>query len=89
MNGMTLSALAYMLRQRVDRPVEDRTGLTGKFVAELDWALERRPGSRDAVPNDGVMLVTALQEQLGLKLQRERVDVDVVVIERVERPTED
>jgi uncharacterized protein (TIGR03435 family) len=87
MNGMTLSALTYMLRQRVDAPVEDRTGFTGNFVVELDWALER-PGSPDAVPDDGVMLVTALQEQLGLKLQRERVDVEVVVIDRVERPAE-
>jgi uncharacterized protein (TIGR03435 family) len=60
----------------------------GSFVAELDWALERRPGSPDAVPDEGVALVTALQEQLGLKLQRERVDVDVVVIDRVERPAE-
>lgn len=87
MNGLTLSMLAATLRQRVGGPVEDRTGLTGNFVLELDWALERRPGSPDAVPNDGVALVTALQEQLGLKLQRERVNVDVVVIDGVERPT--
>jgi uncharacterized protein (TIGR03435 family) len=40
------------------------------------------------VADDGVGLTTALQEQLGLKLQRERVNVDVVVIDRVERPTE-
>jgi uncharacterized protein (TIGR03435 family) len=72
----------------VGGPVEDRTGLTGNFVLELDWALERRPGSPDAVADDGVGLTTALQEQLGLKLQRERVNVDVVVIDRVERPTE-
>jgi uncharacterized protein (TIGR03435 family) len=88
MNGLTMSMLASVLRQRVGGPVEDRTGLAGNFVAELDWALERRPGSPDAVPDDGVALVTALQEQLGLRLQRERVNVDVVVIDRVERPAE-
>jgi uncharacterized protein (TIGR03435 family) len=88
MNGLPLTTLVNNLRQRMGGPVEDRTGLVGSFVAELDWALERRPGSPDAVPDEGVALVTALQEQLGLKLQRERVDVDVVVIDRVERPAE-
>jgi len=88
MNGLPLTTLVSNLRQRVGGPVEDRTGLTGAFVVELDWALERSPGSPDAVPDDGVVLTTALQEQLGLKLQRERVNVDVVVIDRVERPTE-
>ena len=88
MNALPISTLVSALRQHVGGPVEDRTGLTGDFVLELDWALERRPGSPDAVPDDGVVLMTALQEQLGLKLQRERVNVDVVVIDRIERPTE-
>jgi len=88
MNGLPLPTLVTNLSQRVGGPVADRTGLTGNFVLELDWALERRPGSPDAVPDDGVALTTALQEQLGLKLQRERVNVDVVVIDRVERPAE-
>ena len=53
-------------------------------------ARERRPGSPDPPPppDDGVSLFTALQEQLGLKLQRERVDVEVVVIDRIDRPAE-
>ena len=88
MNGLPLATLVTNLRQRVGGPVEDRTGLAGNFITELEWALERRPGSPDAVSDDGVALVTALQEQLGLKLQRERVNVDVVVIDRVERPAE-
>jgi uncharacterized protein (TIGR03435 family) len=89
MNGLGLSMLANVLTLHVGRPVDDRTGLTGTFVVELDWALERRPGPPSAPPDNGVALVTAIQEQLGLKLQRERVDVDVVVIDRVERPAPD
>jgi uncharacterized protein (TIGR03435 family) len=89
MNRLPLSMLVTMLTQRVGGPVEDRTGLTGSFVVQLDWAPERRPGSPDAVPDDGVVLFTALQEQLGLKLQREPLDVDVIVIDRIERPPPD
>jgi uncharacterized protein (TIGR03435 family) len=86
MNTLPFALLASELTQRVGAPVEDRTGLEGNFVIELDWAPDR-PGA--PAPGDGVVLFTALQEQLGLRLQRERVDVDVVVIDRVERPTED
>ena len=63
------------------RPVVDRTGLTGRFDFTLDWAPE---GSTDT---DAPSIFTALQEQLGLKLQPARGAVDVLVIDSVERPT--
>jgi uncharacterized protein (TIGR03435 family) len=87
MNTLPFASFANELTQRVGAPVEDRTGLAGNFVIELDWA-PNRPGAA-APGDDGVVLFTALQEQLGLRLQRERVDVEVVVIDRVERPTGD
>ena len=89
MNSLPLSMLVAALRQRVDAPVTDRTGLAGDFVLELEWTPDRRPGAAGNPPDDSVSLVTALREQLGLKLQREKVDVDVVVIDGVERPTAD
>lgn len=94
MNGRTLAELATALSQRVGRPVTDRTGLAGRHVIQLDWVPDPRPGapidpSAAAAPDDGVVLFTALQEQLGLKLESERVDVEVVVIDHVERPTPD
>ena len=58
-----------------------RTGLKGSFDVDLEWASD--PGS------DKPSIFTAVQEQLGLKLEFERNPVDVLVIDHVERPTED
>jgi uncharacterized protein (TIGR03435 family) len=73
------------------RPVVDRTGLTGSYDIDLAWTPEEGPPSADAAPppGDGVSLFTALQEQLGLKLDAQHGPVDVLVIESVEPPTED
>ena len=65
------------------RPVMDRTGLTGRFDFTLTWAPE---GSTDT---DAPSIFTAVQEQLGLKLQPARGAVDVLVVESVERPAPD
>ena len=62
------------------RPVVDRTGLTGRFDFTLSWAPE---GSSDS---GAPSIFTALQEQLGLRLQPARGAVDVLVIDSVERP---
>jgi uncharacterized protein (TIGR03435 family) len=61
-------------------PVHNDTGLTGKFDFELFWST-RRPDADD----NGLDLATAVQEQLGLKLERKKGPVDVVVIDHVER----
>jgi uncharacterized protein (TIGR03435 family) len=61
------------------RSVVDKTGLTGVFDAELVWS------DSEAGPS----LFTAIQEQLGLKLEAQRGPVDVLVIDHVERPTPD
>ena len=67
----------------VGRIVVDNTGLTGAFDIDLDWAQDP---SADAA---GPSIFTALQEQLGLKLESSRGPVDVLVIDRVEPPTPD
>ena len=66
----------------IDRVVVDRTGLNGIYELNLEWA-------RDQSETDKPSIFTALQEQLGLKVETERGPVDVVVIDHVERPTED
>ena len=62
------------------RPVVERTGLKGYFDIDLEWAPS--PG------DDGPSLFTAVQEQLGLKLESTKAPFDVLVIEHAERPKE-
>ncbi len=76
--------LATMLSQTLGRVVLDRTGLVGNYRFELNWTPE------DAREGDAVLpgLFTAIQEQLGLKLSAAKGPVEVVVVDRVERPSE-
>jgi uncharacterized protein (TIGR03435 family) len=92
---MTMERLATMLSPWVNRSVLDRTNLAGNFDLDLQWAPDQMPtgpfGAPPGVPIDpnGPSLFTALQEQLGLKLDSQRGPVEVLVIESAERPTED
>ena len=76
------------------RLVVDKTGLSGRFAFSLTWtpdqipAVAPPPGIQPVDPN-GPSLVTALQEQLGLKLESAKGPVEVLVIDSVERPTPD
>lgn len=76
------------------RMVIDKTGLSGRFAFTLAWTPERIPEAAPPpgippIDPDGPPLVTALQEQLGLKLQAARSRMEVVVIDSVEQPTPD
>jgi uncharacterized protein (TIGR03435 family) len=79
--------------------VLDKTGLTGRYDLTLKWTPDQnqgmmpggpRPSGEDAPPADatGPSLFTAIQEQLGLKLESEKAPLDVLVVQHVERPTE-
>src|SRR5262245_43458568 len=96
--GMPMGQLAQALSPMVGRIVLDKTELTGNYDFELSFSLE---GLGSAFPGGGTPLIngapppidpnmptifTALQEQLGLKLDSQRGPVDVVVIDRVEQP---
>ena len=81
--GTTLPQLARNLSQFLGRSVVDRTGLGGAFDMDLEWAPEQTPNA------PGPSIFTAVQEQLGLKLDSQRAPVDVLVVDRVERPTPD
>ena len=87
--GSSIGVLAAILPQQVGRPVEDRTGLSGLFDFDLEFSAEGR--DLDAIPvgGDTPSIFTALQEQLGLRLESARAPLDVFVIDRVERPTDD
>jgi uncharacterized protein (TIGR03435 family) len=81
--SISLAPLAQRLSPIAGRVVVDRTGLTGKYDFDLKWAQDP---SADAA---GPSIFTALQEQLGLKLESARGPVEVLVIDHVERPTPD
>lgn len=92
--AMTMDGLATRLSGRVGRIVLNKTYLTGKFDFMLNWAEDRpvQPSSADAaVPvaadPTGPSIFTALQEQLGLKLESGKGPVEIIVIEHVERPS--
>lgn len=83
-NAWSMTALAENLRSRGGRVVIDRTGLTDAYDFKLEWAPDPA-NNADERPS----LFTALQEQLGLKLQASMAPLPVVVIDRIERPTPD
>ena len=87
--GSSLAALASILPLQVGRTVHDHTGLTGLFDFDLEFSAEARDPAANAAGGDTPSIFTALQEQLGLRLESARAPLDVFVIERVERPTDD
>lgn len=85
-NGMRIGSVANALASLLNRPVIDRTGLTGRFDVLVEYAAPDVPDPTD--PSDRVSLFTALQEQLGLRLQPEEVPMQVLVVDSIARPTE-
>ncbi|PYS32079.1 MAG: hypothetical protein DMG14_35510 [Acidobacteria bacterium] len=100
-SGATLAATAIVMAQlasalqvQVDRPILEKTGLQGLFDIHLQFAPESDSTvggpTAAALPSDssGPSLFTALQEQLGLKLESSRDQVEVIVIDHAEKPSE-
>lgn len=99
LQGATMAALAQLLSQQLGRPVVDKTGITGNFDIEMHWTPEPGQGGGpfggppppDAITSSdtsGPTLLTAIQEQLGLKLESQRGPVDIFIIDSVSKPTE-
>lgn len=83
--------LAAILTPLVGRIVIDKTDLAGTYDVEMEWTPDQpRPltGDTPAPDPSGASLLTALQEQLGVKLTGGRGAVDVIVIDSVSLPTE-
>jgi len=93
--GVTMSDLARNISNAAGRLVVDRTALAGAFDLELEFTQEIPPAAAQALPNlpappeNGASLFTAVQEQLGLKLDPARAPADVVVIDSAARPDPD
>ena len=99
--GMPMAQVVRVLSQQVGRVVIDKTGITGNVDLKLEFAPDfqgRGGGPLDGpvgggggvgVTTDAPSIFTALQEQAGLKLESERAPVEVLVIDSIERPSED
>src|SRR5262245_63124020 len=96
--SMPISNLATMLGGMLNRPIYDRTDLTGNFDIQVDYTPDQMPQLPPGATlppgftlpsSDGPSLNTALQEQLGLKLEASRGPVDVLVVDSVEQPMPD
>lgn len=88
---MNLAELPDWLKGELGRPVVDATGLTGSFDIKLEWLPdEGQPNSEGIVPSPdspGATIFSAIQEQLGLKLEAHKGPVEVLIIDRVEKPS--
>jgi len=95
----TMGTVTNQLANQLGRAVIDKTGLTGRYDFKLEWtpdesqnamAQQMHPDAPPAPPldNGGPSIFTALQEQLGLKLENAKGPVEVLVIEKVEKPSD-
>lgn len=84
----SIAQMIFVLQTRaLDRPVIDQTGLTGNFDFNLSWSSDPVGGTRGAATDsDSPDLFTAMQTQLGLKLESRRAPVEVVVIDQAQKP---
>lgn len=93
----TMEEFAGVMQAHLDRPVVDQTGLKGRFDFQLQWTPDETPSASPRGPGEPPKppegaetrpdLFTAIQ-QLGLKLESTRAQTDVLVIDKVERPSE-
>jgi uncharacterized protein (TIGR03435 family) len=84
--AVPMSSLVNVLSRQAQRIVVDKTGLTGKYDLNLSWS--RDDGSATATDSNDPSILTALQEQLGLRLQPAKSQVKTLVIDHVEKPSE-
>jgi uncharacterized protein (TIGR03435 family) len=83
--GLTMTELVSYLSDVLERMVIDKTELDGHFDIDLKWT----PDNTTSVPTEtGPSVFTAIQEQLGLRLESSRAPADVLVIDRAEQPSE-
>ena len=95
---ITISEFTRLLAQVLGRPVTDKTGLNGNFDFKLEWTPDEAmrgtappgevtPHEGSPAGDSGPSIFTALQEQLGLKLESDNGPVEILVIDRIEKPS--
>ena len=95
-SGADINMVAPLMSRLLGRTVVDRTGLTGAYDIHAEWTpdpgqpLQNAPGppSGDRPAETGPSIFTAFQEQLGLKIESTKGPVEMLIVEKAERPTE-
>jgi uncharacterized protein (TIGR03435 family) len=82
--NVSMANFAPMLQFNVDRPVVDQTGIQGRYDFTMKWTVDQE---RATEPDAPPVLFTAIQEQIGLKLEPTKAPADVLVVDAIERPT--
>ena len=95
---VTMDGLANQLANNVGRPVVNQTGLTGEYDVELEWTPDPGQGgpfggpppgeAPPPVDSSGPSIFTAVQDKLGLKLEGTKAPVKMIVIDAIEKPSE-
>jgi uncharacterized protein (TIGR03435 family) len=85
MTNMSMGEFAPDLGYFLDRPAVDQTGLVGRYDFQLIWTADESRAPTDGTAPPG--LFTAIQEQIGLKLEPVKAQIDVLVVDAVERPS--
>lgn len=83
--AVTMTAFINMLQQYVDRPIVNSSGAAGLYDVRLEFGLAPSQSATEEAP--GVSVFTAVQEQLGVKLDALKKPIEVLVIDHAERPT--
>jgi uncharacterized protein (TIGR03435 family) len=89
----SMARLADALTRILGAPVIDKTGISGEYTFQLEWAPEGSqpmavPVTTSAETPTGPSLFTVLQQDLGLKLEPTKAPIEVLIIDRAEKPTE-
>jgi uncharacterized protein (TIGR03435 family) len=82
--GLIMTTIAEQLSLITGRVIVDKTNLPGRYDLKLEWSADDAPATENSAPS----LVTAIQEQLGLKLEPAKEPLPVLVIDHVEAPSE-
>jgi uncharacterized protein (TIGR03435 family) len=83
----TIDSFAKILARRMDLPVVNQTGLEGFYDLKLQWTPDGAH-SPDGGGTDAPSIFTAIQEQLGLRLRAEKAPVEILVIDHVDKPSD-
>jgi uncharacterized protein (TIGR03435 family) len=81
--NVSMADLAPMLQFNLDRPVVDQTGIKGRYDFTMKWTVDQE---RATEPDAPPVLFTAIQEQIGLKLEATKAPADVLVVDAIQRP---